>query len=220
MSKTKKIEINTEPEQDREESVEKISEESEVASQTLGGVTENEGQTVEELEADLHDLKQRAINKQQDVNAELEAAKKEAKDNYERLLRVSAEFENYKKRTSREVSEFRKYANEALLKELLTVVDNLERAIGSAKEQADTAESFVQGVELTLQEVLKIFEKFHVIPIQALGEPFNPSFHQAVMQQEMDDQPANLVVVELQKGYLIHDRLLRPSMVVVSKAKN
>lgn len=150
--------------------------------------------------------------------AELESARKEAKENYDRLLRVSAEFENYKKRTTREQVEYRKYAHEALIKDLLPVVDNLERAITSTAGESEKVSTFLKGVELTLQEILKILKKYHVIPIEAIGNPFNPSFHQAVMQTESADYSANTVIEELQKGYLIYDRLLRPAMVVVSKS--
>ena len=134
------------------------------------------------------------------------------------LLRVSAEFENYKKRSLRHMEDFKKYANEALLKELLTVVDNLERAIASASPDNTNDQGVVDGVALTLTEITKILEKHHVSPIKALGEPFDPAFHQAMCQEESTDQPPNTVVQEFQKGYLMHDRLLRPTMVVVSKA--
>jgi len=153
-----------------------------------------------------------------DYEAELESARNEAKENYDRLLRVSAEFENYKKRTTREQTEFRKYANEALIKDLLSVVDNLERAIVSVASESEEISTFLEGVELTLQEILKILKKYHVNSIDAIGNPFDPCFHQAVMQTESKDYPANTVIEELQKGYMIFDRLLRPAMVVVSKS--
>jgi molecular chaperone GrpE len=148
----------------------------------------------------------------------LTAAQQEAADYYDRLLRLSAEFENYKKRSSRELADFRKFANEQIIKDLLGVIDNLERAIASASDQEGNAGSIAEGVELTLKEIFKILEKNGVTVIAAEGETFDPTFHQAVMQQETSDQPPNTVVQELQKGYLLHNRLLRPSMVSVSKA--
>ena len=111
-----------------------------------------------------------------------------------------------------------KYATENLIRQLLTVVDNLERAIASASPDNENGRSVVDGVALTLAEIMKILEKHYVSPIQALGEPFDPTFHQAMCQEESADHPPNTVVQEFQKGYLIHDRLLRPAMVVVSKA--
>jgi molecular chaperone GrpE len=148
----------------------------------------------------------------------LTTAQKEAADYYDRLLRLSAEFENYKKRSSRELADFRKFANELIIKDLLGVIDNLERALASAVDQDGNANSIAEGVELTLKEIFKILEKNGVTPITAEGEAFDPTFHQAVMQQETADHPPNTVVQELQKGYLLHNRLLRPSMVAVSKA--
>jgi molecular chaperone GrpE len=112
-----------------------------------------------------------------------------------------------------------KYANEKMAKELLTVVDNLERAIEAACTGCPEDDPFVKGIHLTLGEVLKILERHKVVPVKALGEPFDPTYHQAMMQEEVDDQPPNTVVREMQKGYVMHDRLLRPAMVVVSKVK-
>ncbi|MEJ2641713.1 MAG: nucleotide exchange factor GrpE [Desulfosarcinaceae bacterium] len=152
-----------------------------------------------------------------DAEDPLTAAKNEAADYYDRLLRLSAEFENYKKRSSRELADFRKFANEMIIKDLLGVIDNLERALASAADQEGNANSIAEGVELTLKEIFKILEKNGVTAISADGEAFDPTYHQAVMQQETTDHPPNTVVQELQKGYLLHNRLLRPSMVVVSK---
>jgi len=131
---------------------------------------------------------------------------------------LSAEFENYKKRLSRERDEFRKFANEALIKEILSVVDNLERAIESAENESEN-NCVVEGVDMTHKEILKVLEKFNAKPIKAFGETFDPNFHQAVMNEETDEYIENTVIRELQKGYMLHDRLLRPAMVVVSTAK-
>jgi len=154
-----------------------------------------------------------------DLAAKVQAAEQQARENYDRLLRLSAEFDNYKKRTSREMQEVIKYANEKMAKELLTVVDNLERAIEAACGECPEDDPLVKGIHLTLGEVLKILERHMVKPVKALGEPFDPTYHQAMMQEEVDNHPPNTVVREMQKGYVIHDRLLRPAMVVVSKAK-
>ncbi len=155
-----------------------------------------------------------------DMEAKLKSKEQEAEENYDRLLRVSAEFENYKKRSSREMDEFRKFANQSLIKEMLSVVDNLELAINSTSDQKAIDKGLLQGLEMTHKEILKVFEKFSVNPIDAKGQAFDPAFHEAVMQEENDDVDNNTVINELQKGYLIHDRLLRPAMVVVAKSKN
>lgn len=155
-----------------------------------------------------------------ELEEKLETSEQELKDTYDRLLRVSAEFENFKKRSTRELDEFRKFANEALASALLPVVDNLERAVDSSKEGACDNDALLEGVSMTLKEILKVLERFHVKPITALGDIFDPNFHQAMMQEVSDEHPENTVLQEMQKGYLIHDRLLRPAMVVVSKKEN
>lgn len=156
------------------------------------------------------------------LKSELDQVRQEAADEHDRLLRLSAEFENYKKRMDRQAEEFKKYANESLLKEFLTVVDNLERAISSTDvdKGVNSEACVIEGVEMTLNEILKILKKFNVTPIEAKGKPFDPVYHDAMMQEETDEYPENTVINELQKGYLIHDRLLRPAMVVVSKPKS
>ena len=153
-----------------------------------------------------------------DIETQLAEAQQEAKDFHDRMLRMAAELENYKKRAARELDDTRKYATENLIRQLLTVVDNLERAIASASPENQNDQGVVDGVALTLTEITKILEKHYVSPIEALGQPFDPAFHQAMCQEESTDQPPNTVVQEFQKGYLLHDRLLRPAMVVVSKA--
>ena len=155
------------------------------------------------------------------MEAKLNTAEEATRLEHDRLLRLSAEFDNFKKRTQREMTDFRKYANESIIKELLTVVDNLERAVdvGATAEDAGAESGMIEGVDLTLKGILKVLEKYKVTPVEAAEKPFDPNFHQAVMQEESDEHPEGTVLKELQKGYLLHDRLIRPAMVVVSKAK-
>ncbi|MEE4604196.1 MAG: nucleotide exchange factor GrpE [Desulfobacteraceae bacterium] len=166
---------------------------------------------------------EQTINGEEDpmkaLEAKFEAKEKEAEENYDRLLRLSAEFENYKKRSSREIEEFRKFANQSLIKEMLSVVDNLELAMNSTNGHKAIDKDLLQGLEMTHREILKVFEKFNVKPIDAKGQPFDPTFHEAVMQEETNDYAKNTVINEMQRGYMIHDRLLRPSMVVVAKPR-
>ncbi|MGD9083069.1 MAG: nucleotide exchange factor GrpE [Desulfobacterales bacterium] len=159
------------------------------------------------------------IDSLKDMEERVESLKKEAAENHDRMLRVAAEFENYKKRAAREMNDFRKFANENFVKAMLPVIDNLDRAIESSSDDKNANTSVVEGVNMTLKEILKVFEEFSVKPFESLGKTFDPSLHQAVMQQEAETYPENTVLKELQKGYMIHDRLLRPAMVVVSKKK-
>ncbi len=135
----------------------------------------------------------------------------------DRVLRLSAEFENHKKRKQREIDDFKKFANESVFTQILTVVDNLERAIESAKENADDDKNLLEGVELTYKGILKLFETFNVKLVDAENQPFDPNFHQAVTQEETDTIDENTVTRVLQKGYTLNGRLIRPAMVVVSK---
>ncbi len=204
MSQKKKIKINIDSEEkEKNENGQKPAAEDD---QPLNSKTE---------EANSAD----AENSLKEMEAKFEAKEEEAKETYDRLLRVSADFENYKKRSSREMEDFRKYANQSLLKEMLSVVDNLELAISSSNEDKKTDKNLIEGLNLTLNEILRVFEKFNVKPIEAQGQTFDPAYHEAVMREETDDYPENSVISEFQKGYLIHDRLLRPAMVVVAVPK-
>ncbi len=151
------------------------------------------------------------------IEEQLEAAKTKADANYERFLRVTAEFENFKKRSQREMVDFRKFANESIIIEILPTVDNLERALAIQKESAKDFEGLRQGVKMTLTGLLDALQRFGVSLLASHGKPFDPNVHQAVSQEESKQHPENTVSQELQKGYMLNDRLLRPSMVVVSK---
>jgi molecular chaperone GrpE len=187
-----------------------------VHTETEGTGAENK--TLKENDSNKKD-KEKVVDPIKEMGTRLESLGQEAKENHDRFLRVSAEFENYKKRAAREMGDFRKFANESFVKAMLSVVDNLDRAIESSSNDKNTNTSVVEGVNMTLREILKVFEQFSVIPFESLGKTFDPGFHQAVMQEENEEYPDNTVLNELQKGYLIHDRLLRPAMVVVSKKK-
>jgi molecular chaperone GrpE len=141
---------------------------------------------------------------------------KEAADNYDRLLRVAAEFDNYKKRASRERDEYVKYANEELIKELLPVIDSCERAIKAAKT-SDKIEVIAEGIELTFKQLYSVLEKRGLAYIEAADKPFDPNYHEAVMTVSGSDHRENIVVEELQRGYTLNDRVIRPSMVKVAK---
>jgi molecular chaperone GrpE len=153
----------------------------------------------------------------------LAAAEKEKKDNWDRYLRAAADLENTRKRQKRELEDAKFETKNKVLKEMLPVVDNLERAIEHASKESDGAgdhvlRPIVEGVQLVLRQFATAFERLDVTPIDAMGQPFDPNLHEAISQQE-SDQPAGTVIQVLQRGYRAGDRLLRPSLVVVAKAK-
>jgi len=192
----------------------------EIQDQDAQELTEEETNADETDATAAQENEQKDQPSQDDPSERLKAAEQKADAYYDRLLRASAEFDNYKKRTTREMRDVVRYANEKLIKELLSVVDNLERAIESVQQTGADENPLLEGIRLTLNEIEKILERHNVQPVKAMGEPFDPNFHQAMMQEETEDQPANTVIREMQKGYVMHDRLLRPAMVVVSKAKS
>jgi molecular chaperone GrpE len=158
-----------------------------------------------EIPGDLAELQNKLLEKTQ-----------EAEEHYTRLLRLAADMENLKKRQERERAELLQFANENLIKELLPVVDNLERALEHGR-QLQAPAALLEGIDLVYQGFLKVLERFGVTPLDSVGQPFDPAFHNAVMQEEAPGAPAGSVIKELQKGYLLNQRLLRPAMVVVAR---
>jgi len=150
------------------------------------------------------------------LKAELEAKGQELDRLNDRFLRLAAEFENYKKRMNREREEFIKFANETLIIELLPILDNLERAVSAAKAHQNF-QGLVEGVEMIHRLFQSILEKAGVRPMEVLGKPFDPHFHQAVLHIESSERPDNIVVEEVQRGYFFENQVLRPAMVKVSK---
>jgi molecular chaperone GrpE len=151
------------------------------------------------------------------LEARIASLEKEKKDNWDRYLRSAADLENLRKRQKRELDDARLESKGRVLKEMLPVVDNLERAIEHATSQAGT-NPIVEGVQLVLRQFVTAFERLDVTPIEAGGQPFDPNLHEAISQAE-SDQPPGTVVQVLQRGYKSGERLLRPALVVVAKAR-
>jgi len=148
--------------------------------------------------------------------ATLEAEKADARD---RMLRIAADFDNWKKRSRKELSDGESRAKESVLRDFLEISDNLERATTSWGEVKDTdAKSIRDGVELVLRQFRSKLERYQVKAVEAVGLPFDPRFHEAISQAPSADAKPGSVLHELQKGYMIGDKLLRPSMVVVAAA--
>lgn len=152
------------------------------------------------------------------IKKELAVKEAEAKENHERFLRSCADLENFKKRAAREREEFVRFAQEGMIRELLPSLDNLERAVEHSKAGKDFS-GLVEGVEMTVKQFLQCLEKSGVKPVTAVGERFDPTVHEAIMQVEEGDYDADTVVCEHQKGYLLNDRLLRPCLVTVAKGR-
>ena len=150
------------------------------------------------------------------LREELEEAKSQIEDYYSRLQRLQADFENYKRRTRVGNKELLKYASFDLIKELLEVSDNLERAIESM-ETIEGAEGFIEGIEMIHKQFCEILNKNGVIVIKSVGEQFDPYIHEAIMNVTSDDYPDNEVIEEFKKGYKLYDKVIRPSAVKVSK---
>ncbi|HXY55297.1 MAG TPA: nucleotide exchange factor GrpE [Nitrospirota bacterium] len=147
----------------------------------------------------------------------LERKTKEAADEHDKYLRLYAEFDNYRKRMQRDLADFRKYANEQLALELLSVADHLGLALKHAADSGETVQGLREGVELVLKQLRDVLEKFGVKAFSAAGQPFDPAQHDAMMQTITDEVPENTVVDVMQEGYLYHDKVLRHAKVSVSK---
>jgi len=149
---------------------------------------------------------------------ELDKERARADQNWDKVLLVSAEMENLRRRTEKDLEKANRYALEKFAKELLNVVDSLEIGLQSSETEQGAAHLIHEGMKLTLQQMLSTMKKFNIEQIDPVGEPFNPEMHQAMSMQPSDDVPPNSVLQVFQKGYQLNDRLLRPAMVVVSQA--
>ncbi|WP_197260191.1 nucleotide exchange factor GrpE [Paenibacillus dendritiformis] len=147
--------------------------------------------------------------------AELKEAREQAEELQQRLLRAQADFDNFRRRTMKEKEELAQYASSKLVTQLLPVLDNFERALAAAQTGSEE-QSFVKGVDMIFRQFMQVLEQEGVKAMNAVGEPFNPEFHQAIMQVESEEHEEGIVVEEVQKGYMLKDRVLRPAMVKVS----
>ena len=197
----------------------------------------NEKKSAENKEKDTtFDVNQHSAENETDLDEEeLAAANAEAgdfsqieKDNIESLrlenahlkdeyLRALAESENTKKRCAQEIEKNNKYAISSFAKNLLTVADNLHRAIEAAAQNTESCKDLLKGVEMTEAELMKVFNKHGITKMEVVGKHFDPNFHQVIQEVEDKEKPNGTVIAELQTGYMINDRILREAMVVVSK---
>jgi molecular chaperone GrpE len=167
----------------------------------------------EHEEESVSKSKKRALS---DLKEDLAKKEEEIQELNDKVLRAHAEFENFKKRVTKEKSDLLKYANEEMAKEMLRTIDNLEMALDHARED-NQSESITEGIEIILKQLLQSLERFGVKGFNAVGERFDPTKHEAVVQVESAEHEPDTVVTESQKGYFLRDRLLRPALVTVSK---
>ncbi|WP_188993901.1 nucleotide exchange factor GrpE [Paenibacillus nasutitermitis] len=149
------------------------------------------------------------------VDTRYEELQKQVEEHQQRYLRAQADFDNFRRRTIKEKEELGAYASMKLIGELLPVIDNFDRALDASKSGGDV-ESFAKGVDMIFRQFQQVLEQEGLKPMNTVGEVFNPEFHQAIMQVESEEHEEGIIVEEVQKGYIIKDKVLRPAMVKVS----
>ncbi|MBM4386108.1 MAG: nucleotide exchange factor GrpE [Deltaproteobacteria bacterium] len=150
------------------------------------------------------------------ADSEISRLKSELEETKNRLLRIAADFDNYKKRAEKERIEFQQFAGEKILKDVLSVLDNLERAVSALETKNDLA-GLKEGLRMIISQFSQVLIKHGVEPVSSFGSQFDPSCHEALHQVESDEHPSGQIIEEYQKGYLYNKRLLRPALVVVAR---
>jgi molecular chaperone GrpE len=182
----------------------------------IDGATEEKEEGQETSRHEEHKKKRKKDDATEELKRALEEKEEVIKSLQEKMLYFQAEFENYKKLKIKEKQDTLKFGNEVLVKELLPVLDNLEMALDHT-EKTEDYKGIYEGVKMTLNEFLKVLEKAGVTRIEAAGKKFDPNLHEAFYQEEKEDVEPDTVISEFQKGYLLNNRLVRPSRVIISK---
>ena len=177
-------------------------------------VTDSAEENGTEMPGEAQELTlEQALERLADAEEEAEKAKGD-------LLRVQAEMQNLRRRTEQDIEKAHKYGQEKFSTELLSVMDNLERALDAASQHDDeVVKAIYEGVDLTLKSFNDCFSKFAIESVDPLGEPFDPQLHQAMSMQDAPDAEPNTIISVMQKGYTLHGRVIRPAMVMVAKGK-
>lgn len=191
----------------KDQEMEKVTEKKEKGKTSLGEITVKQQKEMQKEMTEVQVLKER-----------LDESEKECKKLEDRLLRVAADFDNFKKRTAKEFANLIKFANQDLIAKLTDTLDNFERALDSAKNSSDF-DSFHKGVELIYNHLKDILTKDGLKEIKTKGEKFDPNLHEAVSQIESDGYPEGVIVQEISKGYILKDRVIKAPKVIVSKGK-
>lgn len=181
---------------------------------------ENKQPDIEIIDKNNDELEQaESLEQEQHSIDELESKTKELQEEkdelYNKLVRLQAEYDNYKKRTQKEKQSDRKYKSQELVTELLPAIDNFDRALQI--EVTEENSSFIDGMSMVYRQIQEALEKQGVEEIQSVGEEFDPTIHHAVMQVEDEEKESNVILEEMQKGYMLKDRVIRPAMVKVNK---
>lgn len=188
------------------------------ADQDQAEIETEDDSDLQESSAEEKDVEEQADFTLEEVFEKLAEEKEGAVRAREDLLRVQAEMQNLRRRTEQDIEKAHKYGQEKFSTELLTVMDNLERALAAASDNEDeTVKAIYEGVDLTLKSFTDCFNRFHIGSVDPMGEPFDPQLHQAVTILDNSDVEPNTVIEVMQKGYTLHGRVIRPAMVVVSK---
>ncbi len=177
---------------------------------------EMEKQSKEEETIETQEVKERKNELVEQLRSELRKVSEQVKDSSDKYLRALAELDNQRKRALREREELQKFANERLILEILPVIDNFERAI-EAGEQTERADQMVEGVKMIFKQLCEILEKEGVVSFESIGEKFDPYKHEALLAMESKEHAPSTILEEIQKGYTMKDRVIRPAKVTVSK---
>ena len=196
-------------------SVDEKSTEQDITEDSPGELEENlqnkgEAESQKEKEIPLEKMKKSQLI------GKIEEIQKSVQENFDLYLRSQAEMENIKKRFQKEKEDLIKYSNESLIKQLLQVVDSLEKGVAHSQDE-NSVDALREGLELTLKGLLDTLKKAGIETVEALGETFDPNYHEAVLEQEDENMEPGKIVQEFQKGYVLNNRLIRPAMVIVSK---
>jgi molecular chaperone GrpE len=181
-------------------------------------IVDDTGDLGQEIAAESPDGVEGKVQDHTELTAMLEDARGKADAHWDQVVRLQAEMDNLRKRSERDLANAHKFALERFASELLPVKDSLEMGLAAFATEAADPEKLKEGVDLTLQMLVTAMEKSDIREVNPENESFNPDFHQAMSIQERDDVAPNTVVTVVQKGYLLHDRLIRPAMVIVSRA--
>jgi len=208
------VEIKIKEERDKVEAYKKMDKEEEKKAENLKEHNENSRENSKEKKVkSIEEMTKRELVER------VKEIEIKAQGNYDLYTRTYAEMENIKKRGNKEREELAKFANESLIKEILPAIDSLEKAISHAHNDNNLL-GLVKGLEMTLGGLMKTLEKSGLREVEAVGKPFDPNFHEAISQQIDDKVAQGHIIMELQKGYLLNERLIRPSMVVISQGNS